>query len=69
MAIIGKNVAIMQTEKIRMKGFFAWVAWLLIHVAFLVGFRSKLFVLLEWGYAYLVDKPGARVFITRESHD
>lgn len=69
MAIIGKNVAVMQTEKIRMKGFFAWIAWLLIHVAFLVGFRSKLFVLLQWAYAYLVDKPGARVFVNRDSHD
>lgn len=63
MAIIGKNVAVMQTQKIRMKGFFAWLAWLLIHVAFLVGFRSKLFVILQWSYAYLVDKPGARVFV------
>lgn len=62
MAIIGKNVAVMQTEKIRMKGFLAWVAWLLVHVAFLVGFRSKLFVLMQWAYAYLIDKPGARVF-------
>lgn len=65
MAIIGKNKAIMQTEKVRVKGFFAWIAWLLIHVAFLVGFRAKLFVLLQWAYAYLVDKPGARVFVNR----
>lgn len=65
MAIVGKNVAVMQTERIRMKGFFAWVAWLLVHVAFLVGFRAKLFVLLQWAYAYLVDKPGARVFVNR----
>jgi NADH dehydrogenase len=69
MAVIGKNVAVMQTEKIRMKGFFAWIAWLLVHVAFLVGFRSKLFVLLQWAYAYLVDKPGARVFVNRENDD
>ena len=62
MAIIGKNSAVMQTEKMQMKGFFAWVAWLLIHVAFLVGFRSKLFVLMQWAYAYVIDKPGARVF-------
>ena len=69
MAIVGKNVAVMQTDKIQMKGFFAWIAWLLIHVVFLVGFRAKLFVLLQWAYAYLVNKPGARVFVNRESHD
>lgn len=70
MAIIGKNSAVMETEKIRVKGFFAWIAWLLIHVAFLVGFRSKLFVLLQWAYAYLFDKPGARVFsVDRHTDD
>ena len=69
MAIIGKNVAVMQTDSLRMKGFFAWVAWLLVHVAFLVGFRAKLFVLMQWAWAYLVDKPGARVFVSRNSND
>jgi NADH dehydrogenase len=69
MAIVGKNVAVMQTESIRMKGFFAWIAWLLVHVAFLVGFRAKLFVLLQWAYAYLIDKPGARVFVNRGNRD
>lgn len=69
MAIIGKNVAVMQTEKIRMKGFFAWIAWLMVHVVFLVGFRSKLFVLLQWAYSYLINKPGARVFINRKGLD
>ena len=62
MAIIGKNSAIMQTETVRMKGFLAWVSWLVIHLAFLVSFRSKLFVLLQWTFAYIIDKPGARVF-------
>ncbi|MGJ8726645.1 MAG: NAD(P)/FAD-dependent oxidoreductase [Roseibacillus sp.] len=69
MAIIGKNHAVMQTEKIRMKGFFAWVAWLMVHVVFLVGFRSKLFVLLQWAYSYLINKPGARVFVHRKDND
>ncbi|MDP0491660.1 MAG: NAD(P)/FAD-dependent oxidoreductase [Verrucomicrobiota bacterium JB023] len=62
MAIIGKNVAVMQAKSVRLKGFLAWVAWLVIHLAFLIGFRSKLFVLLQWAYAYVIDKPGARVF-------
>ena len=62
MAIIGKNSAIMQTETMRLKGFGAWVAWLMIHLAFLVSFRSKLFVLLQWAFAYVVNKPGGRVF-------
>jgi NADH:ubiquinone reductase (H+-translocating) len=62
MAIIGKNHAVMQTENIRMKGFFAWIAWLMVHVVFLVSFRSKLFVLMQWAYSYVFNKPGALVF-------
>ncbi|MBK1834653.1 NAD(P)/FAD-dependent oxidoreductase [Roseibacillus ishigakijimensis] len=69
MAIIGKNTAVMQTKNFRGKGFFAWISWLLIHVAFLVGFRSKLFVMMQWSYAYLFNKPGARVFVNRPGHD
>ena len=69
MAIIGKNKAIMQTDKIRIKGFVAWIAWLLIHVVFLIGFRAKLFVLLQWAYAYVANKPGARVFVIHDSHE
>lgn len=43
--------------------FFAWIAWLLIHILFLVGLRNKLSVLLGWAYAYLFDKPEARIII------
>ncbi len=43
--------------------FIAWLAWLFIHIAFLVGFRNKLAVLLGWAYAYLNDSPEARVIV------
>ena len=69
MAIIGKSHAVMQTEKLRIKGFFAWIAWLMVHVVFLVCFRSKVFVLMQWAYAYLFNKPGAHVFVTRQDTD
>lgn len=62
MAIIGKNAAVMEVAKIRIQGFIAWLGWLLIHIAFLVGFRNKLAVLLSWAFSYLFDKPAARVF-------
>lgn len=64
MAIIGKNVAVAQAGRIKMQGFPAWLAWLGIHLAFLVGFRNKLVVFLSWGFSYLIDKPAARVFST-----
>jgi NADH:ubiquinone reductase (H+-translocating) len=62
MAIIGKNTAVTQAGKLKLKGFPAWLAWLLIHLAFLIGFRNKLAVLLSWAFAYLFDKPAARVY-------
>lgn len=67
MAIIGKNAAVAQANKLKLKGFPAWLAWLFIHLAFLVGFRNKLAVLLSWAFSYLFDKPAARVFSIPES--
>ncbi len=61
MAIIGKNYAVVKADKLRLQGFVAWLMWLFIHIAFLVGFRNKLAVLLGWAYAYLVNTPEARI--------
>ena len=61
MAIIGKNCAVAQTGELKMQGVPAWFAWLFVHLLFLIGFRNKLAVLLQWAWAYVVDKPGARV--------
>ena len=63
MAIIGKNHAVMKSGKIRMQGFVAWLAWLFIHIAFLVGFRNKLAVLLGWAYSYIINNPEARIIV------
>jgi NADH dehydrogenase len=63
MAIIGKNHAVLMSGTVRMQGFFAWMAWLLVHIAFLIGFRNKLAVLLGWAYAYLRDNPEARLIV------
>ena len=63
MAIIGKNHAIVKSGKLRLDGFIAWLAWLFIHIAFLIGFRNKLSVLLGWAYAYLVNAPEARIIV------
>lgn len=63
MAIIGKNYAVMKTGSICLQGFIAWLAWLFIHITFLVGFRNKLSVLLGWAYAYIVNNPEARIIV------
>ena len=51
MAIIGKNCAVVQAGHFKLRGLPAWGAWLLIHLLFLIGFRNKLAVLLQWAWA------------------
>jgi NADH dehydrogenase len=63
MAIIGKNAAVVKAGNFTLNGFFAWIAWLLIHILFLIGFRNKLSVLLGWAYAYIVNNPEARIIV------
>jgi NADH dehydrogenase len=52
MAIIGRNGAVAKVFGVKMTGFIAWVVWLAIHLMFLVGFRNRLLVLLNWAYYY-----------------
>jgi NADH dehydrogenase len=63
MAIIGKNHAVVKAGHLKMQGVIAWLAWLFIHILFLVGFRNKLSVLLGWAFAYIRDNPSARVIV------
>ncbi|MCH7225236.1 NAD(P)/FAD-dependent oxidoreductase [Haloferula sp. A504] len=63
MAIIGKNHAVVKSGKLRLRGYAAWMAWLLVHILFLIGFRNKLAVLLSWAFAYLRNSPGARIIV------
>ena len=64
MATIGRNRAVADLNVIHFSGFPAWLAWLFIHVLFLVGFRNRIAVLLQWAWAYVTFNKGARL-ITR----
>ena len=61
MATIGRSKAVAMVGKLHFSGFSAWLAWLVVHLVFLVGFRNKISVLMQWGYSYLTYKRGARV--------
>ena len=63
MAIIGKNHAVVKSGRLRLRGYTAWMAWLFVHILFLIGFRNKLAVLLSWAFAYLRNSPGARIIV------
>lgn len=68
MATIGRSAAVAQIGKIKLSGYPAWLAWLFIHLIFLIGFRNRLAVLLQWAYAYFAYKRGARI-ITKSPKD
>jgi NADH dehydrogenase len=61
MATIGRSAAIAQVAGMHFSGFIAWMLWLFVHLIFLVGFRNKVAVLLQWFYSYVRYKRGARI--------
>jgi len=61
-AVIGRGQAVgVAFERFKSTGIIAWLAWLFIHLLFLIGFRSKLAVLLNWAYSYLAFQNSARL--------
>ena len=65
LATIGRGAAIADFGKLKVSGFTAWMAWLLIHILFLIGFRNRFAVILEWAAAYLTYDRGARLITGR----
>jgi len=65
MATIGRNKAVADLKFVHLSGLPAWLAWLFVHIVFLVGFRNRLLVLVQWAWAYLTFDKGARL-ITRK---
>ena len=66
MATIGKYRAIAQTGRFKLTGLIAWLAWLFIHILYLVGFRNRVAVFLEWAWSYLFSRRGARLITSRD---
>jgi len=64
MATIGRNRAVADLHWFHFSGLPAWLAWLFVHIIFLVGFRNRLAVLIQWAWAYVTFNKGARL-ITR----
>lgn len=64
LATIGRARAVADLPRLDFSGFFAWLAWLVIHIFYLIGFRNRVFVFLSWSWNYLTFRRGARL-ITR----
>lgn len=61
LATIGRSAAVADFGRIRISGLPAWVAWLMVHIFFLIGFRNRLLVLFQWAWAYWTWDRGARL--------
>jgi NADH dehydrogenase len=66
MATIGKSRAILQWHRIRMSGMLAWLAWLFVHIYYLIGFRNRLIVLYSWAWSYFTHRRGARLILYKD---
>lgn len=66
LATIGRSRAILQSRRVQLNGFVAWLAWLLIHIYYLSSFRNRVFVFLQWTWSYLTFSRGARLIVGKE---
>jgi NADH dehydrogenase len=68
MATIGRRAAVADFGWIRFDGTVAWLLWGLVHVSFLIGFRNRLVVMLDWMWSYVTFQSGARLITGPGSH-
>ena len=63
MATIGRASAVANVFGRQVTGFVAWFLWLVIHIMYLMGFRNRLLVLINWAYSYFRYDPGVRLIM------
>jgi NADH:ubiquinone reductase (H+-translocating) len=61
LATIGRSAAIAQFGRIHISGFIAWLAWLFVHILFLIGFQNRILVFIQWAWSYFTYERGARL--------
>jgi NADH dehydrogenase len=68
LATIGRSKAVLQFGGIKISGFIAWMAWLFIHIFYLIGFKNRLLVFLQWTWSYATFSRGARLIVDKDWH-
>jgi NADH dehydrogenase len=61
LATIGRAAAVAEFGRIHISGFIAWLSWLFVHILFLIGFRNRLIVFIQWAWSYVTYERGARL--------
>jgi NADH dehydrogenase len=66
LATIGKAKAVADFGWIRFSGFFAWLLWVFVHIFFLIGFKNRFIVMIEWIFAYFTYQKSARLIVSEK---
>ncbi|MBF6589296.1 MAG: NAD(P)/FAD-dependent oxidoreductase [Ktedonobacterales bacterium] len=61
LATVGRSYAIADIHGLRLRGLLGWLTWMVVHIFYLIGFRNRLLVMLQWAWAYLSYQRGARL--------
>ncbi|HWA72531.1 MAG TPA: NAD(P)/FAD-dependent oxidoreductase [Polyangiaceae bacterium] len=67
MATIGRSRAVAEFGRLRLHGFLAWLFWLLVHIYYLIDFRNRMLVLIDWTWSYFAYERGARLITGRDA--
>jgi NADH:ubiquinone reductase (H+-translocating) len=69
LATIGRAAAVAHVGRLKLRGFLAWLLWLFVHILYLVGFRNRVVVLINWAWAYFTLSRGARLITGDIEHE
>jgi NADH:ubiquinone reductase (H+-translocating) len=69
LAMIGKNLAVVDLSFIKLQGFLAWIFWLVVHIYFLIEFDTKLLVVFQWAWNYITRSRRSRLITGREAFE
>ncbi|WP_027361449.1 NAD(P)/FAD-dependent oxidoreductase [Halodesulfovibrio aestuarii] len=65
LATIGRSSAVVHLGKLNITGFFAWITWLIVHILYLIGFRNRVIVLINWAAEYICFERGVRLILPK----
>jgi NADH dehydrogenase len=66
---VGRSFAVVKSGPLHLTGFLAWVMWLVVHIFYLIGFRNRMLVMLQWAWAYVTHQRSARLITCEAPSD